>query len=284
MRSRPSCSAPRAGSRTTRARRDCCRCAARRRPPASRRPRWCGSRGPWATRTTRRCAARYQESMAGRPLDFGRRATALQAAPEAARPGRLAQAIVRSQIDDVQSVLALNSPRADRGRGRRHRGRRPRRLPRRARELRHRVPVPLRVQPHRPQRRAVRRASAARCWTRPTRSSDGDVLVAISQAPYSAPTVRRRRTPPPRAGSPSSRSPTARSRRSRARRDAHAAVSRRVGVVLPFDAGPPGAGRAAARADGGAGGKAVLRRLDEVERRLAEHHAYWRPRSARAGE
>ncbi|MGH8712949.1 MAG: MurR/RpiR family transcriptional regulator, partial [Casimicrobiaceae bacterium] len=50
----------------------------------------------------------FQEAMAGRSLQFGRRASALQAAPEARRIGRLATELARSQIEDVQSVLTLN--------------------------------------------------------------------------------------------------------------------------------------------------------------------------------
>ena len=51
-----------------------------------------------------------QEAMAGRSQQFGRRASALQVAPEGRCIGRLAQELADSQIEDVQSVLVLNPP------------------------------------------------------------------------------------------------------------------------------------------------------------------------------
>ena len=41
---------------------------------------------------------------------FGRRASALQSAPAASRIGRLTQEIVEAQLDDVRSVVSLNPP------------------------------------------------------------------------------------------------------------------------------------------------------------------------------
>lgn len=52
----------------------------------------------------------FQEALTGRPAEYGPRASALQAAPQAKRIERLAREIAASQIADVESVLALNPP------------------------------------------------------------------------------------------------------------------------------------------------------------------------------
>src|SRR5205085_669411 len=52
----------------------------------------------------------FQEALTGRTAEYGARASALQAAPQAKRIERLAREIAASQIADVESVLALNPP------------------------------------------------------------------------------------------------------------------------------------------------------------------------------
>ncbi|HET9762345.1 MAG TPA: MurR/RpiR family transcriptional regulator [Casimicrobiaceae bacterium] len=52
----------------------------------------------------------FQEALTGRARQFEPRAFALQAAPQSKRIERLARDIAASQIADVESVLALNAP------------------------------------------------------------------------------------------------------------------------------------------------------------------------------
>ncbi|MEO8536779.1 MAG: MurR/RpiR family transcriptional regulator, partial [Betaproteobacteria bacterium] len=51
----------------------------------------------------------FQEAIARGPLNFGERATALQSTPRSTRLDALSIELAKAQIDDVQSVRALNS-------------------------------------------------------------------------------------------------------------------------------------------------------------------------------
>ncbi len=103
-----------------------------------------------------------------------------------------------------------------------------------------------------------------------------DVLIAISQSPYSAPTVEAVNAAAKRgvtivALTDSSALAT------RPPCNAYAAVPHRIAVVLSID------DRAAALVElllarlAARGGKPVLERLAEVQQRLAAAHAYWPP-------
>ena len=107
------------------------------------------------------------------------------------------------------------------------------------------------------------------------------VLVAISHEPYSMPTVRAVDTAAARgvgviALTDSTLSPLA-------RKAAHTLLYRTDSVsyfpsmIAPLALVELLLARLAAR-----GGKAVLTRLAEVERRLTEQHAYWQPSAAKA--
>src|SRR5215469_3762478 len=52
----------------------------------------------------------FQEALERRPIQYGQRASALQAAPQAKRIERLAREISAAQASDLESVLALNAP------------------------------------------------------------------------------------------------------------------------------------------------------------------------------
>src|SRR5215470_17664593 len=51
----------------------------------------------------------FQEALTGRSIQYGRRASALQASHEAKRIERLAREISAAQTSDLESVLALNA-------------------------------------------------------------------------------------------------------------------------------------------------------------------------------
>ncbi len=220
----------------------------------------------------------FQQRFAGGGgVDFGRRASLLQAAPAAARPDKLAGEIVDAQVADVQSVQILNAPDAIEG--------------------------------------AVKAiASARRVGVLGVRSSftiayhfryaynliaansflldglggilldqaesleRGDTLVAISQTPYSSPTVlaldvAKRRNATIVALTDSAVSPLA-------RRATHTLLFRTESpsffpsMIAPLALAELLLARLAAR-----GGRKVLDRLAEVERRLSASHAYWPERA-----
>jgi DNA-binding MurR/RpiR family transcriptional regulator len=222
----------------------------------------------------------FQDAMAGRSLEYGSRASVLQAAPEATRVGRLAHELASSQLEDVRSVQALNTP---------------------------------------AQIEAVVRAiaSARRVGFLGVRASFGiafqfryaynliarngvlfdglggivhdqvealdknDVLIAISQSPYSLPTVESVQAATKRgvtviALTDSALSPLARGA-THALRFRADSVSFFPSMIAPLALVELLLARLAAR-----GGKAVLQRLAEVEQRLTSQRAYWRPVSRKA--
>ncbi len=216
----------------------------------------------------------FQSAMAGRSLEYGTRASALQTTPGGAGIGRLAQELASSQLEDVQSVQALNSP---------------------------------------AQIEAVVRAIAAAsrvgflgvrasfgiafqfCYAYNLIARNGvlfdglggnvhdqvdvldkhDVLIAISQSPYSAPTVEAVQAASARgvkviALTDSALSPLSRAAAHTLRFRADS-VSFFPSMIAPLALAELLLARLAAR-----GGKAVLERLAQVEQRLTSQRAYWR--------
>ncbi len=220
-----------------------------------------------------------QEAVAG-PVDFGRRATALQSARESARLPRLAESLARSQLEDVRSVLLLNTP------------------------AQIEAAVAAIARARRVGFLGVRASFAVAYQFRYAYNliagngvlfdglggtvldqADalvrGDALVAISQAPYSAPAVEAVHAGAARgvtvvALTDSAVSPLAR-KAAHALRFRTDSVSYFPSMLAPMALVELLLARLAAR-----GGKAVLRRLAEVERRLADRHAYWEPRAPKA--
>jgi len=222
----------------------------------------------------------FQDAMAGRALEYGSRASALQAGPEGTRIARLVRELASSQLEDVQSVQALNTT---------------------------------------AQIEAVVRAiaGASRVGFLGVRASFGiafqfcyaynliarngvlfdglagivrdqvevldkhDVLIAVSQSPYSAPTVEAVQAAAARgvtviALTDSALSPLARAANHtlRFRTDS---VSFFPSMIAPLALAELLLARLAAR-----GGKAVLERLAQVEQRLTRQRAYWRNISRKA--
>jgi DNA-binding MurR/RpiR family transcriptional regulator len=220
----------------------------------------------------------FQEAMAGRSIDFGRRATALQAAPEAARPDRLARSIDQSQMEDLRSVLALNSQAQIEAVVAAIAG------ARRVGFLGVRASFAVAFQFRYAYNLIARNGVlfdglGGTVLDQADALGRGDVLVAISQSPYSAPTVEAVNAAAARgvavvALTDSAVSPLARKALHTLRFRAES-VSFFHSLLAPMALVEHLLARLVAR-----GGKAVLRRLEEVEQRLADHHAYWRPRSA----
>ena len=222
----------------------------------------------------------FQDAMAGRSLEYGSRASALQAAPEGTRIARLAQELASSQLEDVRSVQALNTPalietvvRAIGGASR--------------------VGF-LGV-------RASFGIAFQFCYAYNLIACNGvlfdglgsivhdqvevldknDVLIAISQSPYSAPTVESVQAAAARgvtviALTDSALSPLARAATHTLRFRADS-VSFFPSMIAPLALAELLLARLAAR-----GGKAVLERLAQVERRLTGQRAYWRNISRKA--
>jgi DNA-binding MurR/RpiR family transcriptional regulator len=222
----------------------------------------------------------FQEAMAGRSQQFGRRASVLQAAPEGRRIGRLAQELADSQIEDVQSVLVLNPPalveavvsvitaarrvgflgvRSSFG-----------------------IAFQFRYAYNLIARNGVLFDGLGGTVHDQVETLDrGDVLIAISQSPYSTPTVEAVDAAAERGVSvialtDSIVSPLAR-RAKHALRYRADSVSFFPSMIAPLALVELLLARLAAK-----GGKAVLERLTEVEQRLADQRAYWVP-TRRAG-
>jgi DNA-binding MurR/RpiR family transcriptional regulator len=223
----------------------------------------------------------FQEAMAGRSLQFGRRASALQAAPEARRIGRLAQEMASSQLEDVKSVLALN-PAAliDAVVGVIAAARRVGFLGVRSSFG---IAFQFRYAYNLIARNGVLFDGLGGTVHDQVDTLDrGDVLIAISQSPYSTPTVEAVGAAADRGVSiialtDSVVSPLAR-RATHALRYRADSVSFFPSMIAPLALVELLLARLAAK-----GGKAVLERLTEVEQRLADQRAYWSPATRRAG-
>jgi DNA-binding MurR/RpiR family transcriptional regulator len=222
----------------------------------------------------------FQEAMAGRSLQFGRRASALQAAPEARRIGRLAQEMASSQLEDVKSVLALN-PAAliDAVVGVIAGARRVGFLGVRSSFG---IAFQFRYAYNLIARNGVLFDGVGGTVHDQVDTLDrGDVLIAISQSPYSTPTVEAVDAAAARGVSvialtDSIVSPLAR-RATHALRYRADSVSFFPSMIAPLALVELLLARLAAK-----GGKAVLERLTEVEQRLADQRAYWSPAMRRA--
>lgn len=220
----------------------------------------------------------FQEAMAGRSIDFGRRATALQAAPEAARPDRLAETIGQSQMEDLRSVLALNSHAQIEAAVAAIGG------ARRVGFLGVRASFAVAFQFRYAYNLIARNGVlfdglGGTVLDQSDALERGDVLVAISQSPYSAPTVEAVNAAAARgvtvvALTDSAVSPLARKALHTLRFRAES-VSFFHSLLAPMALVEHLLARLVAK-----GGKTVLRRLAEVEQRLADHHAYWQPRGS----
>jgi DNA-binding MurR/RpiR family transcriptional regulator len=215
----------------------------------------------------------FQEEMAGRSLQFGRRASALQAAPEARRIARLAQELARSQIEDVQSVLALNpTTLVDAVVGVISAARRVGFLGVRSSFG---IAFQFRYAYNLIARNGVLFDGLGGTVHDQVDTLDrGDVLIAISQSPYSTPTVEAvdaaaRRGVSVIALTDSVVSPLAR-RATHALRYRADSVSFFPSMIAPLALVELLLARLAAK-----GGRAVLERLTEVEQRLADQRAYW---------
>jgi DNA-binding MurR/RpiR family transcriptional regulator len=223
----------------------------------------------------------FQEAMAGRSLQFGRRASVLQAAPEARRIVRLAQEMASSQIEDVKSVLALN-PAAliDTVVGVIAAARRVGFLGVRASFG---IAFQFRYAYNLIARNGVLFDGLGGTVHDQVDTLDrGDVLIAISQSPYSTPTVEAVDAAANRGVSiialtDSVVSPLAR-RATHALRYRADSVSFFPSMIAPLALVELLLARLAAK-----GGKAVLERLTEVEQRLADQRAYWSPVARRGG-
>jgi len=221
----------------------------------------------------------FQEAMVAgkapvaRPGGFGRRASALQSAPAGARIGRLAHEIVEAQVDDVRSVETLNKP------------------------ARIEATVRAIAGAQRVGFLGVRSSFAIAFYFRYGYSliatngvlfdglggflldqaealERGDALVAISQAPYSAPTVLAfeaagRRGVTLIALTDSELSPLARLAK-------HTLLLRTESLsFFPSMIAPLALVEVLLAGLAARGGKKVLRRLAEVDARLVASRAYW---------
>lgn len=224
----------------------------------------------------------FQEALAGRPIQYGRRASALQAAPEAKRIEGLAREISAAQAADLESVLALN-PAA--------------RLEaavaaiaaaKRVGFLGVRASFGIAFQFRYAYNLIARNGVlfdglGGTVHDQVDALNRGDLLIAISQTPYSTPTVEAVSAAAKRgvavlAITDSALSPLA-------RRAAHVLLFRADSIsffpsmIAPLALVELLIAWLAAKGDG-----AVLRRLADVEARLALQRAYWNhmPRRAKA--
>jgi DNA-binding MurR/RpiR family transcriptional regulator len=223
----------------------------------------------------------FQEAMAGRPIRFGQRASALQAKPQSSRIDRLARDIVTAQVEDVESVLSLNAPAdIEAAVGAIAGARRVGFLGVRASfgiAFQFRYAYNLIAT-----NGVLFEGIGGTLQDQAETLGPADVLVAISQEPYSMPTVEAvNRAADERvtivALTDSAMSPLAR-RADHALRYRTDSRSFFPSMIAPLALVELLLARLAAK-----GGKAVLKRLAHVERRLTEQRAYWRAAGAKPG-
>ncbi len=217
----------------------------------------------------------FQDAIAGHPVDYGRRATALQRAPAGTLVGRLVREISHAQIADVQSVQAFNSPAQIETAVRAIAG--ARRVGFLGVRASFGIAFQFRYAYNLIARNGVLFDGLGGILLDQVDALDrSDVLVAISQSPYSAPTVEAVDAAAKRgvtivALTDSTLSPLA-------RRATHTLLFRTESLsffpsmIAPLALVELLLARVAAR-----GGKAVLDRLAEAQRQLAETRAYWPP-------
>lgn len=215
----------------------------------------------------------FQDAIAGHPVDYGRRASALQRAPAGTLVGRLVREISHAQIADVQSVQALNSPAQIEAAVRAIAG--ARRVGFLGARASFGIAFQFRYAYNLIARNGVLFDGLGGILLDQVDTLDrSDLLVAISQSPYSAPTVEAVDAAAKRgvtiiALTDSTLSPLA-------RRATHTLLFRTESVsffpsmIAPLALVELLLARVAAR-----GGRAVLDRLADVQRQLAETRAYW---------
>ncbi len=215
----------------------------------------------------------FQEALTGRPAKYGPRASALQAAPQAKRIERLARDIAASQIADVESVLALNSPQRLAAAVAAIAG------ARRVGFLGVRAPFGIAFQFRYAYNLIARNGVlfdgvGGTVHDQLDALEPGDVLIAISQEPYSTPTVEAVVTAAKRgvavvALTDSALSPLARNA-------THFLLFRADSIsFFPSMIAPLALVELLVAWLAAKGGKAVLKRLAEVDARLAAQRAYW---------
>ena len=222
----------------------------------------------------------FQEALERRPIQYGRRASALQAAPQAKRIDRLAREISAAQGVDLESVLALNSPQ---------------RLEaavsaiaaaKRVGFLGVRASFGIAFQFRYAYNLIARNGVlfdglGGTVHDQVDALNPGDLLIAISQTPYSTPTVDAVEAAAKRgvtvlALTDSALSPLA-------RRATHVLLFRADSIsFFPSMIAPLALVELLIAWLAAKGGKAVLGRLAEVDARLAAQHAYWNPPSKRS--
>jgi|SRR5215470_12203265 len=215
----------------------------------------------------------FQQALTGRAIDYGRRASALQVAPQARRIERLAREIAASQIAAVESVLTLNSPE---------------KLEavvgeiaaaKRVGFLGVRAPFGIAFQFRYAYNLIARNGVlfdgvGGTVHDQVDALGPGDVLIAISQSPYSTPTVEAAATASKRrvvvvALTDSVLSPLA-------QHAAHLLLFRADSIsFFPSMIAPLALVELLVAWLAATGGKTVLKRLAEVDARLAAQRAYW---------
>jgi DNA-binding MurR/RpiR family transcriptional regulator len=215
----------------------------------------------------------FQEALTGRPIQYGRRASALQASPEAKRIERLAHEISAAQGDDLASVLALNPPaRLEAAVGAIAAAKRVGFLGVRASfgiafQFRYAYNLIAR-------NGALFDGIGGTVHDQVDSLNPGDLLIAISQTPYSTPTVEAVNVAAKRgvavlAITDSALSPLA-------RRATHVLLFRADSIsFFPSMIAPLALVELLIAWLAARGGRKVLRRLSEVEARLASQRAYW---------
>ena len=219
----------------------------------------------------------FQEALAGGPIQYGRRASVLQAAPQARRIEHLASGLAATQVTDVRSVLAMNTPeRLEAAVGAIAAARRVGFLGVRASfgvafQFRYAYDLIAR-------NGVLFDGVGGTLHDQVDALGPGDTLVAISQTPYSAPTVEAVMAATKRgvtvvALTDSALSPLA-------RHAAHFLLFRADSIsFFPSMIAPLALVELLLAWLAAKGGKSVLKRLAEVDARLAAQRAYWNPRS-----
>jgi DNA-binding MurR/RpiR family transcriptional regulator len=215
----------------------------------------------------------FQEALAGRAIQYGRRASALQASPQAKRIERLAREISAAQTSDLESVLALNPPaKLEAAVGVIAAAKRVGFLGVRASFG---IAFQFRYAYNLIARNGVLfDGIGGTVHDQADALNPGDLLIAISQTPYSTPTVEAVNAAAKRgvavlAITDSALSPLA-------RRATHVLLFRADSIsFFPSMIAPLALVELLIAWLAAKGGKAVLRRLDEVEARLASQRAYW---------
>jgi len=215
----------------------------------------------------------FQQALAGRVVDYGRRASALQAAPQARRIERLAREIAASQIAAVESVLTLNSPeKLETAVGAIA-------AAKRVGFLGVRAPFGIAFQFRYAYNLIARNGVlfdgiGGTVHDQVDALVPGDVLIAISQSPYSVPTVEAvlsaaRRGVTVVALTDSALSPLA-------RQATHYLLFRADSIsFFPSMIAPLALVELLVAWLAAKGGRAVLKRLAEVDARLGSQRAYW---------